>query len=257
MAEPRKQNPYTLVFGREPGQMIIEMFSADVPPQQVFMITGVRGSGKTVFLSSVSEYFGAQEDWICVELSTEQDMLRGLAAQLASDHALAHVFPSAKINLSLFGFGLEVTGSVPVADIGTALGRMLESIQRRGKKLLICVDEVFVTENLRVFCSTFQIFVRQKLPVFLLMSGLYENIEALQNTPNLTFLYRATRVVMSPLSQFTIADNYQEMFSLHREEAVGMAAWTRGYSFAFQVLGFSPGSVKDRRRKRIRRPIAI
>ncbi len=115
---------------------------------------------------------------------------------------------------------------------------MLASMARHGKKLLICVDEVVASDYLRAFCSAFQIFVRANLPVFLLITGLYENIEALRNTPNLTFLYRATRVSMDPLSQFSIADSYQSMFDLPREPALRMAAWTKGYSFAFQVLGY-------------------
>lgn len=72
----------------------------------------------------------------------------------------------------------------------------------------------------------------------MLMTGLYENIEALQNTPNLTFLYRATRVTMNPLNQFTIADSYKDTFENTREDAIKMAAWTKGYPFAFQVLGY-------------------
>lgn len=247
MPDFSKQNPYTLIFGREPNQIInrneeaqsvINTFSQEIPSQQAYMITGVRGSGKTVFMSSISEYFSKKKDWVCVELSTSQDMLIGLAAQLASDNVLAKIFKSASINLSLFGIGLSVSGSVPISDINTALVKMLESLQKKGKHILICIDEILPNENLKVFCSSFQLFVRKKFPVFMLMTGLYENIEALQNTPNLTFLYRATRIEMNPLSQFTIADSYQKVFENSRESAIEMAAWTKGYSFAFQTLGY-------------------
>ncbi|MBR3317729.1 MAG: hypothetical protein IKG21_07965 [Atopobiaceae bacterium] len=34
---------------------------------------------------------------------------------------------------------------------------------------------------MRVFAASFQVFLRQNLPVFLLMTGLYENINELQN----------------------------------------------------------------------------
>ena len=188
------------------------------------MITGIRGSGKTVFLTSLSDHFKADKNWVCVELGTQRDMLSGLAAKLASQDTLAAIFRSAKINLSLFGFGLEVSGTAPIADVESALEKMLASMARHGKKLLICVDEVVTSDYLRAFCSAFQIFVREKLPVFLLMTGLYENIETLRNTPNLTFLYRATRVSMDPLSRFSIADSYQRMFSLSRESALEMAS---------------------------------
>ena len=59
-----KQNPYTLVFGKEPLQNIsraaqmtdiIESFTASPALQQIYMITGVRGSGKTVFMTELSK----------------------------------------------------------------------------------------------------------------------------------------------------------------------------------------------------------
>ena len=58
-----KKNPYTLVFGKEPAQAvsraaqmsdIIENFMADPPSQQIYMITGVRGIGKTVFMTETA-----------------------------------------------------------------------------------------------------------------------------------------------------------------------------------------------------------
>lgn len=242
-----KQNPYTLVFGREPSELItrtaqaqsvIDVFSSIPPSQQVYMITGVRGSGKTVFMTSIADHFKKQEDWITIELNPSRDMLTSLAAKLGSRSSLARMFQSASINLSLFGIGLGVKGSVPIADIETALEKMLESIKKHGKKVLITVDEVTASQYMKEFCSSFQIFVRNDLPVYMLMTGLFENIELLRNTPNLTFLYRATRVPMNPLNQLTIADNYQRIFQLNRESSIEMASWTKGYSFAFQVLGY-------------------
>ena len=54
------QNPFTLTFGRSPLESvdrpvqineIIETFTADTINQQMFIITGVRGSGKTVMMT--------------------------------------------------------------------------------------------------------------------------------------------------------------------------------------------------------------
>ena len=78
-----ERNPYTLVFGREPLQVIprvsivnevVETFCEESPSQQILLITGVRGSGKS------------------------------LAANLSSRHSLAKLFQSARINLSYFGY---------------------------------------------------------------------------------------------------------------------------------------------------------
>ena len=44
------------------------------------------------------------------------------------------------------------------------------------------------TPSMRIFTSTFQIFVRQELPIFILKTGLFENIDELQNKKNCNIL---------------------------------------------------------------------
>lgn len=241
------KNPYTLQFGSEPGQIItremqgeqlIETFSAERPSQQTYMITGVRGSGKTVFMGAIVGHFQKKKDWVCVNLSTGQDMLAGLISKLGNRQALVRQFKAAGINLSLFGIGVSISSSLPLSDPETALEKMLTTMKEHGQRLLIAVDEITNNAEIKKFCSSFQLFVREKLPVFLIMTGLYENIESLRNAPDMTFLYRAERVVMEPLNLMMIADHYQQTFSLERDSAIRMAALTKGYSFAFQVLGY-------------------
>lgn len=240
------KNPYNLVFGKEPLQAIsraaqmseiLEYFDTEPALQQIYMITGIRGSGKTVFMTEAAKELGQDDDWIVVELNPAGNLLEDLAGSLASENSLARMFQSAKINLSFFGIGLEVKGSVPISNIQVALTKMLESIKKQKKKVLICVDEVNVTGPIKEFAGAFQIFVRQDLPVFLLMTGLYENINNLQNENNLTFLYRAPKIVLRPLNIMTVSENYRRVFDTDPETAMKMAKITKGYPFAFQVLG--------------------
>lgn len=76
------------------------------------------------------------------------------------------------------------------------------------------------------------------MPVYLLMTGLYENIYELKNQKSLTFLYRAPRIDLRPLNIGTIVENYRQNFNLERNDALHMAQMTKGYSFAVQVLGY-------------------
>ena len=69
-------------------------------------------------------------------------MLKELAATLASRDALAQIFKSAKINLSFFGMGLEISGVPPITDVEVALQRMLEALKKKGRRVLIEIDEV-------------------------------------------------------------------------------------------------------------------
>ena len=235
------------MFGKEPSELIsrssqitaiLDTFTAEAAPQQVYMITGVRGCGKTVFVTEIANTLKQKDDWIVLELNPERNLLETLAAKLSSENSLAHIFENAKINLSFFGFGLTVSGSAPITDIETALTKMLESLKKHGKRILVTIDEVTNTQNMRIFASSFQIFVRQGLPLFLLMTGLYDNIRKLQDEKSLTFLYRAPRIELKPLNIGTISRSYQKTFSFNPDKALSMAKMTRGYSFAFQVLGY-------------------
>ena len=240
-------NPYSLVFGKEPAQLIsrasqsvsvTEAFCDDQPNQQIFIITGVRGSGKTVFMNDIAKKIGKMKDWIVVELNPERDMLEALVSKLTSENTFARIFKEAKINLSFFGIDLEVKGMAPVTDIEVALEKMLTSLQNKGKRILITVDEAVNSKEMRIFASSFQMMIRKDLPLFLLMTGLYENINDIQNEKSLTFLYRAPKIELSPLNVRAMADSYRKNCNVAADVAVEMARMTKGYSFAFQVLGY-------------------
>ena len=72
----------------------------------------------------------------------------------------------------------------------------------------------------------------------MLMTGLYENIYDLQNVKSLTFLYRAPKVFLEPLNYAAIVSRYKKVFKIANEEAEEMAVLTKGYAYAFQILGY-------------------
>lgn len=240
-------NPYTLTFGKKPNQYIIspedsneiiDSFSSENPSQQIFLISGVRGSGKTVLMTDVAQSFERMEDWVVVDLNSEDDMLKSLGAKLYSNSKLSSYFNNLKINLSVLGIGAELDVSNPVVDMHTIVESLILELSKQGKKVLICIDEVYNNKHMRAFAGAFQILVRKDYPVFLLMTGLYENVRSIQDEKNLTFLYRAPRISTSPLNIGAIARNYQEVLGIAKDEALRMARLTKGYAFAFQVLGY-------------------
>ena len=155
------------------------------------MITGVRGSGKTVMMTNIASELRKREDWIVVELNPTRDLLQSLAAKIYSIPELHTLFINAKLDFSAFGLGVSIENAAPVTDIENALELMLKYIQKSEKRLLISVDEVTNSEYIRIFASSFQIFLRNDYPIFLLMTGLYENIYNLQNDSSVT-LYCGT-----------------------------------------------------------------
>ena len=247
------KNPYNTIFGKEPPQSIsrssqmsevILSFEENPPAQQIYMVTGIRGCGKTVFMTEISKELSKDKDWIVVELNSSEDLLTDLAASLGSDNSLANIFKNASINLSLFGIGLEVKSSVPISNIQVALTKMLESLKKHGKKVLVCIDEVTVTEYMKTFAGAFQIFIRQDLPIYLIMTGLYENINNLQNEKNLTFLYRAPKIELKPLNLGSIAENYKKNLNVSDDDAISMAKLARDILLHFRYWVIFHGKMK-------------
>ena len=240
-------NPFTLSFGKKPLQyisrisqtnQILETFCSDVPSNQIFMITGVRGSGKTVMLTSIANELKQDDSWIVIELNSTRDLLQSLAAKIYGLPDMHSRFLNARLDFSAFDLGASVENAAPVTDIENVLELMLEQIKKSGKRLLVTVDEVTPSEYIRIFASSFQIFLRQDQPIFLLMTGLYENIYDLQNDRSLTFLYRAPKLLLEPLNYSSVRNHYQKIFDIDTKTAGKMTGLTKGYPFAFQVLGY-------------------
>ena len=240
-------NPFTLTFGKNPlesverpvqNNEILDAFTSETINQQMFIITGVRGSGKTVMMSKICHELNKRPDWIVLELNPATDLLQAILSKLYSNHLVSKLIKSSKIDLSFFGFGVSIDGATQITDSETAIVTILKKIQKEGKRVLFCIDEMSNNEYMKVFAGSFQIFVRQELPVFLLGTGLYENIDELQNEKNLTFLYRAPKIQLQPLNISAIAAKYQNIFKFSNSEALEMAKLTKGYPFAFQVLGY-------------------
>ncbi len=241
------QNPFTISFGTLPTQyisritqtnQILDTFRADVPANHVFMLTGIRGSGKTVMMTDISEKLRKEEGWIVVELSPERNMLESLAATLYAIPELHVLFVKAKLDFSALGLGVSFENQPPITDVEVAVNRMLEHLTKAGKRLLVTVDEVTTSENVKEFAAAFQIYLRRNYALFLIMTGLYDNIYNLQNEKTLTFLYRAPKIVLEPLNFTAIVAHYKKVFGIDNEKAEAMAKLTKGYSFAFQVLGY-------------------
>ena len=178
-------NPFTLAFGKKPLQyvsrivqtdQIVEDYVADPVTNQIYMVTGVRGSGKTVMMTNIAGILSERNDWIVVELNATRDLLQSLASKLYAVPKLHKCFLKARLDFSAFGLGVTIENAAPVTDVEDMVAKMLDQIRKQGMRLLITIDEVVYSEQMKVFVSAFQIFMRQDYPIFLLMTGLYENI---------------------------------------------------------------------------------
>ncbi|MBO4457176.1 MAG: hypothetical protein J5802_05625 [Butyrivibrio sp.] len=241
-----KKNPYTISFGKIPTQFInrnsiidsiTEALDSDVPDEQAFKLTGIRGTGKTVTLTAIERYFRERKDWIVIGLRPDSDVMSDLVSNLYSTVPAITKFVDANLNLSAFGIGLNVSKKSPATSMDYVLKVLLRELASDGKRLLVTIDEARKTKGVTDFIQEFQILIREELPINVIFAGLYEDIESIENTDGLTFFLRATKYEMTPLNITYITGDYQKTLGLSREEAEKLAFITKGYAFAYQVLG--------------------
>ncbi len=247
-------NPFTLSFGMSPNEFISRYeyseeilinFSAANPVSHAYLIEGIRGSGKTVLMTTIEKELMKEKDWIVIDLNSTQDLLSDFAMKLLdSCKKLTDIFKKG-FNFSVAGFGIGINGETQNRESVSIIYELLENLNKKNKKVLITIDEVMNGENMRHFASEFQILLRKDFSVFLLMTGLYENIYSIQNDPALTFLLRTPKIKLEPLSLAQITKVYQNVFKTDIDMAKKLAKTTKGYAFAFQALGLLYFDYKD------------
>ena len=237
-------NPFTLTFGKIPYtyisrqdsvSTILDEYTAVEPTRQIFLITGVRGCGKTVLMTSVSQAL-EREGWIVVRLNPARNYLDELCMRLSEKSTGIPDITDRGFEVSVMGSGFSIGGTDSLDNVGK-INRFLSRLKKNKKRVLITIDEVQNDSNLKEFALQFQIFLTEDYPVFLIMTGLYEDLYDIQNASGMTFLLRAPKVYPEPLGIVPITLEYKRIFGLEQEKARQLASITKGYAFAFQVLG--------------------
>lgn len=250
------QNPFTTTFSKAPEYTyistdktdeILENFSYDSPSESVYKITGVRGSGKTVILAKIEENLRNEDNkekgWLVFDLNPTRDMLGQMAAMLHKEGLGKKDPQSRSVNISATvlgtgaGLGYEEGKNDNFFDIGVEIEEMLQTARKKEKKILVGIDEVSKNTEMIKFTSEYGKWLRAGYPVYLVCTGLYENIQEVSNVKNLTFFRRASTVKTEPLNAVRMAEMYKNRLGTDGEEARKMAKLTKGYAYAFQELG--------------------
>ncbi|SEM46104.1 ATPase [Ligilactobacillus sp. WC1T17] len=250
-------NPFNPSFGKVPPifldrNRLVQELAEDLEntnsPYQTTLIYGLRGSGKTSFLTDVGKKLGQDDFWIVINLAMGTDLLATLADSIyvKASNPLKKALESIG-GVKFSAFGLQVEFGMQNADAShkyqTLLEMILERMQNQGVKLLVTIDEIKSTKEVRRFISIYQILIREGYSISLIMTGLPAHISELQNDDVLTFLLRSARINLDPLNPLTIKSSYQKVFSEGGRKIDGdvlaeMVKMTAGYAYAFQLLGF-------------------
>lgn len=245
------QNPFTTTFSKIPLlsyiqrdeiSKILENFSYDEPSESVYKITGARGSGKTIILAKIEEGLSKDENWCVCRLSVNRDMLTQLFGDLMNKGVIKNKGKITGLNISATimgngaGIGLNKENIAKI-DQGVELDNCFQSLKDTKKKILIGIDDVSRTTHMIEFASEFSKWLRAGYHVYLVCTGLYENIENLSNVKNLTFFRRATTIQSKTLNNVRMVEMYKKTLNVDVEKAKYLAALTKGYAYAFQKLG--------------------
>lgn len=249
-------NPFNPSFGRIPaiflnrGQLInevVEELNNPNSPYKVSIVYGMRGVGKTTFLTEVGRKVKQAPDWLVVNLAMGSNLMAtlvdGLYMKASSD--LQKTFESIR-GLSFSAFGLQLSADLSKPTLSTYQGiltNMFTKLRGKGIKVLITLDEVKSNTELKNFAAYYQILNREDYPVALMMTGLPENISELQNEDVMTFLLRGKRIALSALNLSQIEISYNNVFKrsgfqVTEDILSKMALMTMGYSYGFQLLGY-------------------
>ncbi|MBE5898593.1 MAG: ATP-binding protein [Lachnospiraceae bacterium] len=237
-------NPFTVIFGVEPKSMIprdnefmgvVSVFESDNPMTYGYVITGVRGCGKTVLMTALQNYFANKEDWYVLRLNPDMDLFSSAVSQL-SQYIKLESEQVTEANLSIAGFGAGVSRKT-FSDSETLLRKMLLEAKKKKKRVLVAIDEASNTRSIKTFAHSFQAFIGENLPLFLLMTALPENFTALSNAKNGTFLRRLPRIKLEELNSYLVVEKYKEIFKVSEDDAISLARIVQGYPYAFQLLG--------------------
>lgn len=241
-----KDNPFSVSFGRSTKQIIerdadlqpvFQDFEAEPARKTTYILTGPRGCGKTVALSHVIDHYRERKDWVVARLSMTDNMLEQMASLLYENGLTKLKFLKTEFSVSFHGVSFSVKGDNPATSIETYLGKLLDYYQSKGIRVLVAIDDVARTPAMVNFIRAYQGFLIDHHDVRLLLTGLYKNISGLETERSLTFLFRAPKVWLSPLSMLAIAQSYETVLDVDEETALSFAKLSKGYALAYQVLG--------------------
>lgn len=254
-----EQNPFTPGFGLTPSVLagravVIEEFAralvGDVPGRRTSLISGPRGSGKTVVLT---EFESIAEDagWAAITLHTASSSLADeLRGEVAS--RLRLVDPEA-VSSRLTGGGVSgMSAQREVVDryedepasLASLLERFVALLAERGAGLLITVDEIqsVAPDQLHHLAQHIQDLVRRNQPVAFVAAGVSSGIDTLLQDDHTTFLRRAHPISLGSVSEQSAIETIRQTVAdtnrtITPDAAVLAGRISHGYPYLIQLVG--------------------
>lgn len=200
---------------------IISNFCSPESEKYVYKITGLRGSGKSVEYSKVIRTLKEKKGWLVYPLSATGEAVSTLISRLSMEKFIARSYTDNDLFYSEEAI----------------LTRMVGIANGKGYNVLVGVDDIARTPEMIKLLSMIGSMILEGLQIYLVVTGLSDNIEDFSSEKNLTFFKRADAIEIGALNKYDITYMYEKLLEIDAGKAKEIEALTSGYAYAYQVLG--------------------
>lgn len=251
------RNPFTPNFGQVPmhiagRELVIEDIRRsweDGPgnPARTSIFVGARGTGKTALLSYFAEECRTQ-GWLSVNVTCIPGMQEDILQQIVLT-AEALLPKEKKARLTGISVGQFFSAQWEHIEDKSKNWRMritelLIGLEQFDVGLLITIDEITpqLDEMIQI-ASVYQLLLREKRKIALLMAGLPSEVSALLNDRSVSFLRRASQYELGRVEDYEIEDAFrkttEESGKTITEEALQKAVQAiDGFPYMMQLVGY-------------------
>lgn len=208
---------------------------------------GQRGMGKTALLLELADRAQAL-DYVVARVTAysgmEEDIIETIqlnGAKYIKDKPSVQGFEAGAFG---FNFGLTFTDEADRQyGFRTKLTLLCDKLAEAGKGILILVDEARTSDEMRKLAVTYQHLVGEEKNIAIAMAGLPQAVSSLLNDEVLTFLNRAKKVELEPISDNEVDIYYKRAFtdmgiSFSDNDIACLTEKTHGFPYLMQLIGY-------------------
>ncbi len=216
------------------------------------LITGNRGIGKTVVLNE-AEVLARERGWLVLSETATVGLIDRMTADGLPELAdLLRQAPSTRTRVrgislpaGLGGVELDLPEEKGPGGLRRQLNALTDLLDQHGTGVMITVDEVHARaarDDVSQLAAIVQHAFREDRPVAFAAAGLPAAVQDLLTSDVSTFLRRARRFVLEPLSPVAIEEALRVPIEqagrrVGDAEVAAMAEATHGYPYLVQVIG--------------------
>lgn len=263
----RKMNPFKPTAGGEPPLLIgrervVRDFDKGLDngvgaPGRIMLITGARGTGKTVMLTVLGDKARAHK-WDVIEETASDGLCERLVSELCSKDSLIDKLTFAS-SITIAGASVslgeaELSPKRMPETLRKAMSARLDALEKRDAGLMISIDETQAASraDLIAIATAIQHQIREKRNVSIVFAGLPQMISDLFDDEVITFLRRARTNVLANVPIDEVKESFAQTFedsgmSLDTSLMEKAAVATAGYPYMIQLVGYYIWDAADAR----------